>query len=89
MKLLLSYCAKVNIATHNGTTALHVAAAQGHAQLVQMLLKAGAKPMKLDSIGNSPIMLACLHGQEAAVECLLDAHVDINTGAYSMLVGST
>lgn len=57
-----------------------MAAALGHTDIIRQLLKAGAKPMVLDTIGNSPIMLACLHGRQGAAECLLQVNVDINTG---------
>lgn len=58
---------------HSGGTALHLAAARGHAQLVPLLVGAGADVDALDTRGTTPLYAAAARGDLAAVRALLDA----------------
>ena len=52
------------------TGPLHEAARQGHAQIVEMLLEAGADPRRVDANGRTPLDLAAAQGHTAIVERL-------------------
>jgi len=55
--MLLSRGADINAQSlMTAETALHVATAKGHAQMVEILLCAGANPNVKDSMGNTPLM---------------------------------
>ena len=55
----------------NGSTALHAAAATGHAAVVEALLEAGANPQAAGRTGASPLQLAAAMGHVAAVRALV------------------
>eukprot|EP00929_Paragymnodinium_shiwhaense_P081455 TRINITY_DN42621_c1_g1_i1.p1 TRINITY_DN42621_c1_g1~~TRINITY_DN42621_c1_g1_i1.p1 ORF type:complete len:877 (-),score=179.12 TRINITY_DN42621_c1_g1_i1:162-2792(-) len=62
-----------------GRTALHIAAAAGHAGSVGALLAAGASIDCRTPLGETPLHLACRHGQPAAVQTLLALKCDIGS----------
>uniref|UniRef100_A0A8C0ZJ94 Ankyrin repeat domain 17 n=1 Tax=Cyanistes caeruleus TaxID=156563 RepID=A0A8C0ZJ94_CYACU len=66
----------------NHDTALTLACAGGHEELVQTLLERGAniehRDKKGGKLGISPLMLAAMNGHTAAVKLLLDMGSDIN-----------
>lgn len=56
-----------------GRTALHLACAKGCAEVVELLLAAGASPAVKDSLGCSPLLEAVKAGQEQCMAVLLRA----------------
>lgn len=64
--------------TGNGTTALMIAAAGGHTEVMKLLLEAGADPRVQDKRGDSPLMAAVRIGSLDAVNLLLKRGVDPN-----------
>lgn len=58
---------------HAGGTALHLAAARGHAHLVPILTDAGADVQAVDTRGTTPLYAAAARGDLATVRALLDA----------------
>ena len=54
----------------NGDSALHWAAYKGFPGLMQMLIYSGFNPQKPDNFGSSPLHLACISGNLAAVKLL-------------------
>ena len=66
----------------SGCTLLLVAASNGHKQLVEVLLKRGAKLAAQNSYGVTALMLAANQGREQVVELLLQhgAEVDLQDG---------
>jgi ankyrin repeat protein len=60
----------------DGQSLLHVAAARGNAQMIELLINAMADVQALDANGNTPLDAAVLRGQAAAVDVLLRHHAD-------------
>ena len=56
-----------------GMTALHLAAGASNVHGVALLLAAGADPLRLDSVGRSPLHCAAIAGSNAVVRRLLRA----------------
>ncbi|MEZ5417490.1 MAG: ankyrin repeat domain-containing protein [Vicinamibacterales bacterium] len=67
-----------------GNTPLIVATRNGHAAVVEALLKAGADPKLATSSGTTPLMLASASGNVAAVKALIAAGAEVNAKESSM-----
>jgi uncharacterized protein len=77
VRSLLKQAADVNAAQGDGMTALHWAAMHGDADLVQMLVFAGANVRATTRIGSyTPLYLASQQGQAKAIAALLKAGAD-------------
>ncbi len=74
-RALLKQPARASQVEIDGTTPLHYAAEAGDLQLVQMLLKAGAKPVA-NRYGTTPLELAAERGDAAVIDALLQAGAD-------------
>lgn len=72
VELLLDFGAGVNAKSKNGNTAIHLAAAEGHAAVTQVLLAKGADP-SITCEGKTPLDVA-LHEKQQAVAQLLQNH---------------
>jgi ankyrin repeat protein len=57
-RVLIEAGADVNRRCEHGRTALHMAAAWGHADVAKMLLENGADPTIVDEVGMTPPMVA-------------------------------
>ncbi|XP_026152159.1 ankyrin repeat domain-containing protein 50 [Mastacembelus armatus] len=60
----------IDLACHQGATALSIAAQEGHANIVAMLLERGANPDHMDKYGRSPVKVAGKHGHFNIVRLL-------------------
>jgi uncharacterized protein len=69
----------VNAPEANRTTALHYAAYSEDADLVERLLKAGAKPNVVNDFGSTPMSEAAQVGNAAIIKLLLKAGADVNS----------
>jgi len=76
VSFLLSRGAKVDLKSDAGSTALIVAAAEGHTESLQALLRAGADPNIASSTGRTALMLAAGSNHADVVELLLKAGAD-------------
>ena len=76
---LLSRKTDVNAAEPNGTTPLHYAAYREDVELVERLLKAGAKPSVVNDFGSTPMSEAAAVGNAAIIRLLLQAGADPNS----------
>jgi ankyrin repeat protein len=77
VRTLLKQAADVNAAQGDGMTALHWAAMHGDADLVQMLIYAGANLRATTRLGSyTPLYLASQQGQAKAIDALLKAGAD-------------
>ena len=90
VRALLKQGADVNAAQGDGMTALHWAAENGNAEIVAMLIFAGANLEGLTRLGDyTPLHLASKAGRGRAAETLLEAGADPNaitsTGAATPL----
>lgn len=79
LRLLLVESSEVNVATANGTTALHWAVHRDDRTLIDLLLDAGAKVEVSNRYGVRPLTLAASNGSVGAVEQLLVAGADPET----------
>ncbi|KAF5614061.1 1-alkyl-2-acetylglycerophosphocholine esterase [Fusarium sp. NRRL 25303] len=68
--------------THNGETALHIAAEFGILDGAEELIKLGAKIEATDRDGRQPLHIACLNGQEQLVALLLKKGADTEAPQY-------
>jgi uncharacterized protein len=75
VRLLIEQGADVNMAQAGGYTPLHQAAANGRADLVEILLEAGANPGLLCHQGKSPMDYARERKHDAVVQVLSAARV--------------
>jgi len=78
VQLLLRGKARINAADARGRTALHEAAAAGHASICRTLLEAGADPALADADGRTPLLDAARADAPGVLEALLAAGADPN-----------
>lgn len=79
LRTLLKQGADVNASRADGMTALHWAAERGEAEVVDMLLLAGANPKAVTRIGQyTPLHIAARNGQLSVLDRLLKAGADVN-----------
>ncbi|XP_020580736.1 E3 ubiquitin-protein ligase XB3-like [Phalaenopsis equestris] len=62
---------------HSDLSVLHIAAANGHLEVLSMLLDLGAHPNALSRQKRTPLMLAAMRGKLACIEKLLRAEATI------------
>ena len=74
-RALIQKKADVNAAQDDGATALHWAVYRGNAELVDLLLRAGAKSVA-NREGMTPLAMAALYGNAPIVDRLLKGGVD-------------
>lgn len=67
-----------------GRTPLVVAAANGHVEVVRLVLRRGADPEKSDPNGGTPLFWAANNGHLAVVELLLDTGLDLDRTTKSI-----
>jgi ankyrin repeat protein len=84
-RLLLYGGAGIEAMDHNQQTALHLAAAKGHAIMVRPLAHLGANKKATDNRRQTALHLAAGNNQESTVQCLLKPWVP--TGGQSALLG--
>lgn len=63
----------------HGSAAIHVAAASGQRDIVDVLLEAGADDDLRDTKGLCPLHLAAVHGHKSVLETLVDIGAEIRT----------
>ncbi len=79
MQWLIQAGADLSATTRLGAmTPLAIAATNGNAATVQLLLEAGADPNAANSNGTTPLMMAAAAGKPEAIKLLLDAGADPN-----------
>lgn len=78
VQLLLRSKARINAVDARGRTALHEAAAAGHAAICRTLLDTGADPALADADGRTPLLDAARAGAPGVLEVLLSAGADPN-----------
>lgn len=71
----------VNVTDSYGRTALHYAAEQGYADIIEILLKAGCFVNAMDFEGMTPLYLASARGHTEAVTCLVSQSANVNLRA--------
>jgi uncharacterized protein len=81
VRTLLAQRIDVNAPEPDGTTALHWAANRDDAELVDLLIRAGANAKAANRYGVTPLWLAALSGNAASIEMLLKAGADANTAS--------
>ena len=61
-----------------GRTPLHIAAEEGHKEIAELLIAAGADVNAKDSVGFTPLHEAAWKGHKEVVELLIDNGADVN-----------
>jgi len=85
--MLIEHGAKVDaVESRKGQNALMWAAARGHSEAVEVLLKASANPNNTSKSGFTPLLFAAQHGDAKAVSSLLAAGASID---YAVPSGTT
>jgi ankyrin repeat protein len=79
IRLLITQRVDVNAADADGTTALHKAVWAAEPEIVDALLKAGAKPTTANAFAMTPVYIAAEQGNAAILRRLLDAGAEANT----------
>lgn len=69
---------EVNAKSHGGSTALLMASANGHLEIVRRLLDARASPDLVNDAGNCPLHWACLNGHLEVVKALVATRANPN-----------
>src|SRR5438034_6975999 len=78
-RLLIQAGANANTKTRlGGVTPLQLAATNGNAAIVELLLKAGAEVNAPNSNGTTPLMFASASGKTDAIRILLDHGANVN-----------
>src|SRR5262245_41049982 len=78
VRALLGKKVDVNTARVDGMTALHAAVHADRLDIVEALLRAGAKAAAADRYGVTPLYLAAVNGNAEMIRRLIDAGVDPN-----------
>jgi ankyrin repeat protein len=76
--LLLSGMAAPGAPDVHRTAPLHMAAANGHLEVVRLLLQHHAMMSAVDYLGRTPAMLAAINGRTEALDLLLQCHAQAN-----------
>tara|TARA_B110001452_G_scaffold60929_1_gene47604 strand:+ start:82 stop:1299 length:1218 start_codon:yes stop_codon:yes gene_type:complete len=76
-RLLQCYAPDVNSQDHDGTTALHAAAENGHADAVELLIKRRADVHAVDHCEHRPLHLCAREGHLAAARLLVARGADV------------
>ena len=58
---------------------MSLAAAEGHINLIELLLDSGAVIEDTDKEGLTALGWACVRGRLGTVQCLIDKEADVNT----------
>lgn len=82
---LLSGGVDMRACMRSGDTALHLAAASGHAHMVEVMLSLGCEADKKNAAGHTPLFLAAAHAHPATAAALLaaGANPDMSCGSSS------
>ncbi|XP_027848625.2 ankyrin-3-like isoform X2 [Aphis gossypii] len=83
LQLLESTGVDVNTANANGLNALHLAAKDGHVDIVKCLLQRGCSVNSVTKKGNSALHIASLAGQEEIVKVLVENNASVNIQSHS------
>lgn len=75
---LIVFCEDGEWRLQNGWTPLHSSASGGHAEVVSMLLSAGAVVEASTLFGQTPLVLAVTKGHSQAARVLLEAGADVH-----------
>jgi ankyrin len=79
MVSLLKEHVDANTASPDGTTALHWSAYWDLREMIDALIRGGARAEATNDLGVTPLYLACVNGSAGAVERLLSAGANANT----------
>ena len=81
VRALIDQRVDVNAAGPDGTTPLHWAADGDRPEIVQMLIRAGARVTTSNRYGATPLWLAAVNGNAATIAMLLEAGADANAAS--------
>lgn len=82
--MLLKEGKSPNITLGNGWTPLMIAVAEGHKDVVRLLIERGANVNARNKLGRTPIMFAARYGYTEIVQLLADAGAELNAIASDM-----
>ncbi|KAH8075257.1 ubiquitin-protein transferase [Aureococcus anophagefferens] len=71
----------VDVAARNGRTVVHIAALNGHADVLRAMSKHGGDVDRADANGVTPLAVAAQEGHVDALRVLIDAGADVNSAS--------
>jgi ankyrin repeat protein len=83
---LINSGVKASAADYDHRTALHLAAAEGHLDVIKFLVQQGADVNSLDRFGNAPLDEAILHGNDEEAEFLRSVNANVGMAAKPLLL---
>ena len=79
VSVLLSHHADLTIEDEDKCNCMHIAAREGHVEVIKELIDAGAKVDPLDVGQWTPLIWACYKGQVEAVDVLISHGANVNS----------
>ena len=86
VSVLLSHNADLTIEDEDKCNCMHIAAREGHVEVIKELMEAGAKVDPLDVGHWTPLIWACYRGKVEAVDILVSNGANVNSRGLHQVI---